>query len=93
MLSAAGTHLKVNGQLKSSSSKKYLEVVKNLFPPEELKIKKIVKRTKPFYANITSRYKEKTDDEKSGEGLMTLNKKKIEYVYFDSINEIIDRLE
>lgn len=57
------SHLKSNGQIKSNSGDKYMNIIKTLFPP------------------------------KSGKGLMTLNNKRVEYVYYDNYNELIDRLE
>lgn len=95
MLKAAKTHLKGNGQIKSSTSAKYKEVIRKIFPPSEIKIKKTVLPPKtPTYENVQPRYRPKTpEDEQRGGGLMNLNRKRVEFIYFNTIDELVERLE
>lgn len=89
LLKLTGAHLNMSGYVKTSSSYKYKHIISVLFPPKNKK-KKVKEKT---YPEIDEDQAGASIKSVLGSGMMVHDTQPYtKYVYWDSANELVDRL-
>ena len=92
ILEISGAHRTIdNLRYKGTRGFKYQQIIKPLLQEQKSKQKQSFQRSRQF--DDSRNIENPTEEKKSGSGLdLTYNAKSIQYVYFENINELIDRL-